>query len=111
MAIGSKARIKTQQAQYELTQLADIGDGKFLNKSARYVNAKTAARLRCTFLEEGDLLIARMPDPLGRACIFPGVEQPAITAVDVFIWRTDGSRADARWVMYAINGHDMREKI
>ncbi len=70
-----------------LVQLADIGDGEFRDRSARFVNSKTAHRLNCTFLQKDDLLIARMPDPLGRACVFPGVGQPAITAVDVFVWR------------------------
>ena len=94
-----------------LTQLADIGDGKFINKSRRYVNKETACRLRCTFLEPGDVLIARMPDPLGRACILPDIGQPAITAVDVFIWRPDGSAAELQWLMYAVNSPDVREKL
>jgi type I restriction enzyme, S subunit len=94
-----------------LTQLADIGDGKFLNKSARFLNAETAERLRCTFLEEGDLLVARMPDPLGRACIFPGVGQPAVTAVDVFIWRPDDFGAHSRWLMHFINSPEVRAAI
>src|SRR5690348_11943930 len=58
-----------------LIQLADIGDGEFKDRSSRFVTAETAKRLNCTFLEADDLLIARMPDPLGRACIFPGVGQ------------------------------------
>jgi type I restriction enzyme, S subunit len=70
-----------------LIQLADIGDGEFRDRSARFVTSETARRLNCTFIEPGDLLIARMPDPIGRACIFPGVGRPAITAVDVFVWR------------------------
>ena len=54
-----------------LIQLADIGDGKFINKSDRYLTKNKARELNCTFLETDDLLIARMPDPLGRACVFP----------------------------------------
>ncbi|MFM9597551.1 hypothetical protein ACKI1O_50540, partial [Streptomyces scabiei] len=65
------------EGDVRLIQLMDIGDGEFLDKSKRYLNAEAAARLRCTFLEPGDVLIARMPDPLGRACVFPGVGQRA----------------------------------
>ena len=54
-----------------LIQLADIGDGEFRNKSARFLTVAKAAELGCSYLREGDLLIARMPDPLGRACLFP----------------------------------------
>ena len=86
-----------------LIQLADIGDGRFLDKSARYLNLATAKRLSCTFLEEGDLLIARMPHPLGRACIFPKLDRPAVAAVDICIWRGDEKSAYPRWLMHAIN--------
>ena len=99
------------KGEIRLTQLADIGDGTFLNRSARFMNRISAERLGCTYLREGDLLIARMPDPLGRACIFPGVGQPAVTAVDVFIWRPDDLGADARCMMYFINSPDLRTKI
>ena len=69
-----------------LIQLADIGDGYFKDKSSRYVTEDTASRLNCTFLEQGDILIARLPDPLGRACIFP-LKGQYITAVDIAILR------------------------
>jgi len=55
-----------------LIQLADIGDGIYRDKSARFLTNQKAIALNCTFLEQGDVLIARMPDPLGRTCIFPG---------------------------------------
>jgi type I restriction enzyme S subunit len=80
--------------EVRLIQLADIGDGVFLNRSHRFLTLEKARQLRCTFLQPGDMLIARMQDPLGRACIFPGVGQPAVTAVDVFVWRRDNTGAD-----------------
>ena len=110
MAIGSKAGPRPIR-KIRLTQLADIGDGIFINKSSRFVNAETAGRLRCTFLEPDDILIARMPDPLGRACIFPDIGQQAITAVDVFIWRSDRTTAEPRWLARVINSPDIRDKL
>jgi type I restriction enzyme S subunit len=44
-----------------LLQLADIGDAKFLDKSARFVNEVKFAELRCTEVLENDVLIARLP--------------------------------------------------
>ena len=86
-----------------LVQLADIGEGVFRNRSARFLTGATASRLGCTFLEAGDVLIARMPDPLGRACIFPGDPKPSVTAVDVCILRPDARAIDHRWLMHTIN--------
>src|SRR2546421_9201051 len=73
--------------EVRLIQLADIGDGVFRDRSSRFLTRDKAKELGCTFLKPGDILVARMPDPLGRACIFPGVAQPAVTAVDICILR------------------------
>jgi type I restriction enzyme, S subunit len=86
-----------------LIQLADVGDGFFRDRSARFLTRAKAEELRCTFLEPGDILIARMPEPLGRACVFPGVGQPAVTAVDVCIVRPNPKRVRSQWLVKAIN--------
>lgn len=64
-----------------LLQLADIGDGVFIDKSSRFVNNEKFRLLNCTELLEGDLLIARMPDPLGRACLMPRMTQRCLTSL------------------------------
>lgn len=51
----------------------------------------------------GDVLVARMPDPLGRACQFPRVGQPAVAAVDVCVIRPGSAGCESRWLMWAIN--------
>src|SRR5512132_2369453 len=73
------------EGEIRLVQLADVGEGEFRNRSSRFVNAQTAKRLNCTLLQPGDVLVARMPEPLGRACLVPDLGMPAITAVDVCI--------------------------
>jgi type I restriction enzyme S subunit len=95
-----------------LIQLADIGDGYYRNRSGRFMTGEKAAKLRCTFLEPEDVLISRMPDPLGRACLFPGDSKPSVTVVDVAIFRAANRKAvDHRWVMNWINAHQFRKEI
>jgi type I restriction enzyme, S subunit len=94
-----------------LIQLADVGDGFFRDRSNRFLTYEKALKLRCTFLEAGDLLIARMPDPLGRACIFPGNAKKCVTVVDVCIVRTGKDGANHRWLMHAINSPQFRKVI
>src|SRR2546426_5062847 len=65
-----------------LIQLADIGDCVFRNRSNRFLTGTRADELGCTYLQAGDVLVARMPDPLGRACVFPRMSQRCVTAVD-----------------------------
>ena len=92
-----------------LIQLADIGDGIFINKSSRYMNDEQFERLKCTALEKNDILIARMPEPLGRACLYPLKGGKAATVVDVAILRT--KNANHYWLMSAINSSDYRHQI
>lgn len=95
-----------------LVQLADIGDGKFLSKSSRFMTSEASKRLNCTHLIEGDVLIARMPDPLGRACSFPKVEQQSVTVVDVCLIRVGANAAILNELLkYWINSPQIRSLI
>ncbi len=94
-----------------LVQLADIGEGLYLNKSARFLTSSKAKELRCTFLHPGDLLVARMPDPIGRACVFPGDPKPCVTAVDVCIVRPDPELVDVQWLKWATNSPEFRSHL
>ena len=101
---------QSENGRVRLIQLADIGDGSFLNKSARFITEETERRLNCTRLEAGDVLIARLPNPIGRACIFPDIGQPAITAVDVAILRLD-SNLNRNFVALALNAPTTRRQV
>jgi type I restriction enzyme, S subunit len=94
-----------------LIQLADVGDGYYRDRSARFLTMAKARQLDCTFLTRGDVLVARMPDPLGRACCFPGDAKPAVTAVDVCIIRPGKGSVNPRWLMHAINAPQLRSAM
>jgi type I restriction enzyme S subunit len=94
-----------------LIQLADIGDGHYINKSARFLTSAKAHELRCTMLRPGDVLISRMADPIGRACIFPGDPRPCVTVVDICVARPDGQHVTPEWLKYAINEPRFRASV
>lgn len=96
--------------EIRLIQLADIGDGEFKDKSSKFITKSTAERLGCTPVQKGDILIARLPDPLGRACIFP-LSGQYITAVDVAILHINNPDIDTTYVMHMINSHMFRKQI
>ena len=73
------------------------------------MNQEKADALNVTFLKKGDLLVARMPDPIGRSCIFPGSEQDCVTVVDVAILRS--SVCNMEWLMHTINTSVIRNQI
>ncbi|WP_151984824.1 restriction endonuclease subunit S [Acinetobacter radioresistens] len=98
--------------EVRLIQLADIGDNFFIDKSNRFLTHDKAIELNCNFIKSGDILIARMPEPLGRACIFPldGTEE-YVTVVDVAILRTNDDVINNKWLIYFINSPDIRAEI
>ena len=101
---------QSENGSVRLIQLADIGDGSFLDRSARFITEETEKRLNCTRLEVGDVLIARLPNPIGRACIFPEIGQSAITAVDIAILRlSDG--LNRNFVALALNAPTTRRQV
>ncbi len=97
--------------EVRLIQLADIGDGTYIDKSSRFLNKQTAARLKCTMLKSGDVPVARMPDPLGRACIFPGDAKESVTVVDVCVIRPSSAGPETVWLMCCINSEGFRQRI
>ena len=72
-----------------LVQTGNIKVDAFANKvnKARYISQETFERLKCTEIFEGDILVSRLPDPIGRACILPALRGRAITAVDCTVIR------------------------
>ncbi|HZK74057.1 MAG TPA: restriction endonuclease subunit S [Clostridia bacterium] len=91
-----------------LIQLADVGGGIFKDRSQRFLTEMKSRELRCTILKPDDVLIARMPDPLGRACVFPALKQLCCTVVDVCILRPGDDDISTRWLMYFLNAPQFR---
>jgi restriction endonuclease S subunit len=88
---------------YRLLQVSNIGVGAFRETGKfRYIDEATFERLRCTEVELGDILISRMPDPIGRAWLVDRLGEPAITAVDVAILRPP-SRTVGVYLSYWLN--------
>jgi len=107
-----ESKDQDQNGQVRLVQLADIGDGEFRDKSSRFLTTDKAGELNCTFLQTGDILVARMPDPLGRACIFSlHGNNKFVTVVDVCVIRFGSDFVDARYFMYVLNSPMSRRKI
>jgi len=77
-----------------LIQTGNVGIGEYLDKGgkSRFISEETFTRLQCTEVFEGDILVSRLPDPVGRACILPALRGRAITAVDCSIIRFDPCR-------------------
>ena len=73
-----------------LIQTGNIGVTEYLDKpdNKKWVSDETFGLLHCKEVFPGDILISRLPEPAGRACIVPHLGTKMITAVDCTIVRT-----------------------
>jgi type I restriction enzyme S subunit len=99
------------EGKIRLTQLADVGDGEFRNRSNRWMNEEQVTRLDVTFLKPNDILIARMPDPLGRACLVPANIGRAVTVVDVAILRIARKDILPKYITLLLNSPQIRQQM
>ena len=89
-ADGDWVESKDQSSEgIRLIQTGNVGEGVFKDRveKARYISEATFKRLRCTEIVQGDCLVSRLPDPVGRSCILPYTDGRMITAVDCTILR------------------------
>lgn len=72
-----------------LIQTGNVGVAEYLDKpnNKKWVSKETFEALHCEEVFEGDILISRLPEPAGRACIVPNIGTKMITAVDCTIVR------------------------
>ncbi|RDE52207.1 MAG: restriction endonuclease subunit S [Candidatus Accumulibacter meliphilus] len=79
-----------------LIQTGNIGVGCFVEKEVRkFIYEESFTSLRCKQLKTGDLLVCRLADPAGRACVLPDIgEERIVTSVDVTIFRPPIGMAD-----------------
>lgn len=88
---GDWIESKDQSASgIRLIQTGNVGVNEFIDKAdkARWISLDTFERLKCKEVFAGDILISRLPEPAGRACIVPKLSDRVITAVDCTIVRT-----------------------
>jgi type I restriction enzyme S subunit len=72
---------------YRLLQTGNVGIGRFKEQGHRYISEDTFTQLKCTEVLPNDVLICRLADPVGRACMAPDLGVRMVTSVDVAILR------------------------
>ncbi|MFC2966843.1 restriction endonuclease subunit S [Acidimangrovimonas pyrenivorans] len=88
---------------YRILQISNIGQNEFIETgNQRFITEDTFKRLRCTEVVPGDIIVSRMPAPIGRGWMVTDQPFRMVTAVDVTIVRP-GACVDAMYLLYHIN--------
>lgn len=83
-------------------RLGNIGLGRFVDKDRSFVSMEKFSALRKHEAVAGDLVIAALAEPVGRACLVPPNLGPTIVKADCIRFRP-GESIDVRFLMYALN--------
>jgi type I restriction enzyme, S subunit len=97
------------EAGIRVLQLQNLGDGVFIDKNKIYTSeAKARALARCRTLP-GDIIIAKMADPLARAAVVPKLEREYVIVADLMRLRL-APQYDANIIVPLINSTDFRKE-
>ena len=80
----------------------NVGAGFYKDQGSGHISEKTFNELHCLKVFPGDLMISRLNEPIGRACIVPEGEPCYVVAVDNVILRPN-KEYDRKFIMYAMN--------
>jgi len=95
-----------------LIQTGNIGLGEFIDKdSKKFITEETFQKFNCTEVFPGDILISRLPDPVGRSCIVPDLGYKCITAVDCTIVRVNKALISKHYLSFALNSSIILSRI
>jgi type I restriction enzyme, S subunit len=90
-------------AGVRLIQLQNIGEGEWRNENKKFITPRKFKTLERHGAVPGDIAIAKMADPVARACLVPAVSEQFVVVADCIRLRLDDSRFDAGYVVRSIN--------
>lgn len=86
-----------------IARLQNIDRNAFVTKNIKYLTPEKAADLSRHEFRPSDILITKLGDPLGKACIVPASIGSGVIVADLVRVRPDESRVDRQYLTYAIN--------
>lgn len=93
-----------------LIQLQNIGDGHWRDESKKYISPTKFQTLAKHGAVAGDIAIAKMADPIARACVVPGVEGQFIVVADCIRLTPNRSEFETSYIARAINSPETRRE-
>ena len=93
----------------QIIQLQNIGDGSFNSNYKIYTSEEKADSLKKCNIFPGEIVIAKMAEPVARACIIPDYSPRFLMASDAIRLSPDIEKVNTVFLMYAINSNYFRK--
>jgi type I restriction enzyme, S subunit len=95
--------LSTEGIRYITT--GNVGEGGYKEQGEGYITNEKFHQIGCTEVFEGDVLISRLNNPIGRACIVPDLNSRIVTSVDNVIFRPD-KRFSKKFLVYLFSSNE-----
>lgn len=92
-------------------QLQNIGDGKFKNNDFVYTSEEKAEELKSCQIFPDEIIMSKMGDPVGRACLIPNIEPKYVMCSDGIRIAVNRKEYDNKFIYYTINHDTFRKSI
>lgn len=109
---GSNLKVSDQTEKgIRLIQVNNIGVRVFRDKTSRFTSVEKYETLRKHEVIPGDLVVAKMGEPLGRCCILPNHISKALVVADCMRIRVSSPHFISKYVMFFLNSYDAKQQI
>ena len=110
---GSDLKVSHQtKLGVRILQINNIGVGKFLDKNAKYVSEEKYKELIRHSAFPGDIIIAKMGEPIARTCILPNYINKALVVADCMRLRvTNKKEFDKVYLSFLLNSEFAKKQI
>jgi type I restriction enzyme, S subunit len=94
-----------------IIRLQNIDRNKFIDKNIQYITEEKAQELKRHNFVSGDIVITKLGNPLGKACIIPNNFPNGIVVADVVRARVTENLVNKNYLTYAINSQQVVEQL
>jgi type I restriction enzyme S subunit len=94
-----------------IIQLQNIGDGDFLDEYKIFTSEEKADELLSCNIYSNEIILSKMGDPVGRACIVPDFLDRCVMASDGIRLVVDEKKYSKYFVFSLINSNQIRKSI
>jgi type I restriction enzyme S subunit len=108
------SRLKASEyvdAGVPIVRLQNIDRNQFIDKNIKFVTKAKAKEIARHHFVSGDILISKLGDPLGEACIAPEQFPYGILVADVVRVRPDKRKVDTSFLAYALNSTSVAQQF
>jgi len=101
---GSNLKVEDYRDEgIPIIRLQNIDFGKFLNKDIKCISPEKANELSYHSFIKGDIVLAKLGDPIGKTCIIPHFLKRGVVVSDVVRIRVDNAFTDKKFILQCLN--------